>query len=676
MKAAETTVKDLLEGDKLYVVPRYQRRYAWTRGDWEQLWRAVERQYHNALNDSSAPGHFIGSVVYAQRQAFPTEAPNFDLIDGQQRLTTLVLLMAALRDVAPEGHQVRDRVTALIGNQFEDSEYAYKIRPGDEDREHVYALLSGSETASGGLPLSAYRFFRDKLTALATADAPLDHAALLRCATARLEVVQILTGAGDNAHRIFQTLNSTGKELTAVDLLRNHFFMLLPTQLDVAYATYWRVIELRLREAFAMFIWTDLVSRSGLEGVPNQTERIYAEWQAILDPLAGSEPEVLEVLSDLESRSTVYSSLIRADTGEAAIDAVLGRLKAWGVAVHTPLTYAVLLRWRDRAADTATTVGALSQIESFLVRRMLAGVPTNNLNRVFTTSVGQLATAKDGVDLAVRRILSQPGKYWPSDEALMRDGLTSPFYERQRSTQRQFVLRRIEERVAKPYAPDWNACSFTVEHILPQGLTHWWSEHLRRGGEDEPARAHEDLRHTIGNLTLTCENPALGQMEFPQKAEIYRNDGIRMNDAVAELPRWGRAEILARGDLMLTLASEIWPAPLPAEELDDYALATNVRVVLEAIPAGRWISTSTLTEYLDADRDSLTRALALLKDEPLSDFVLLPEGQLRSDQTGSARETTILANLLAQGLLDSEEAPIVDATLGISVEDLQALRGE
>jgi hypothetical protein len=675
MKAGETTVKDLLEGDKLFVIPAYQRRYAWTKTEWEPLWRAVSRQYRDQTGGGSLQGHFIGSVVYASRQAFGTDAPNFDLIDGQQRMTSILLLLRAIRDAAPADSAAQKRAEAFMGNQFETGDNAFKVYPGEHDRGNVHAVLRGDIERSGGLPLSAYRYFRERIDELGSEGA-IDFSVLLRSATGRLEVVQILTGPGDNAHRIFQTLNSTGKELSAVDLLRNHFFMLLPTAVDAAYATFWKPMEERLGESFQTFLWVDLVTRVGLEGVPNRSDRIYAEWQVILDDYSGDEAAVMRVLGDLEARSAAYVQMTMAATGEPTIDRLLRHLRDWGAAVHAPLTFLILERWRAREADTTRVVAALDCIESFLVRRMLAGVPTNNLNRIFTTSVGQLAPSSEDIDVAVRRILSQPGKYWPSDEAIQREGLTIPFYERQRATQRQFILRRLEERISAPYRVDWQACHFTIEHVLPQGITDWWKQHLLESGEQEPVKAHEELRHTLGNLTLTCENPALGQMNLSGKAQFFMADPVKMNDSIAEQASWTRQQILERGGWLLGEAAQLWVAPIPAEELDDLAVATSVRVALESMPDGRWIPINVLMEHLEATQDQLQRALESLASLEAAERVLSPSGALRPDQDHAGRRGTALAHLLAQGVVSTDDVERADISLALSVEELVALAGD
>lgn len=654
MKAGETTIKDLLEGDKLYVVPLYQRRYAWDREDWAQLWRAVTRQYECVISGNGT-AHFIGSVVIAHRQGFPTDAPNFDVIDGQQRLTTLLILLASIRDMLSPDDKSHQRADSFLKNSFETGEFVHKLRPGDDDRKQFNLIVDGSPTESHGLIRSAYTYFTERIAALSVAS-PVDGAALVRAATSRLEVVQILTAPEDNAHRIFQTLNSTGKELTAVDLLRNHFFMLLPRQVTTAYEGLWRPLSQELGDLFPSFLWTDLVTRRGLESVPNRNDRIYAEWQAILEPRAGDEDSVLEELSRLHDRGQAYMRMRTASTGESSIDARLTRLNEWGVAVHHPLTFAVMERWRARTADSTRTIRALEYIESFLVRRMLAGVPTNNLNRIFTTSVGQLHLdeyASQDVDVAVHRILSQPGKYWPSDEALLNDGLTIPFYERQRSTQRQFILRRIEEAFAGKYAPNWGHCNFTIEHVMPQVLTGEWIDFLKDAGEEDPVDMHARLRHSIGNLTLTCENPELGQMSLAAKQKVYANDIMKMNDDVAELESWGELEILNRGRLLLSRASEVWSAPLGSQKLDDYALATEMRTIIQAMPKGRWIDIGTLADYLDADPETLERATPLL-DIGTSAQILTGDGNLRDTLSPSER-TAVIELLIESGVIETAE---------------------
>lgn len=682
VKAGETTIKDLLEGDKLYVVPRYQRRYAWRRADWEQLWRAVERQYVQ-VSDLGFEGasHFLGSLVIAQRQSFPTDASNYDLIDGQQRLTTLMLLLAALRDHghADSDHEraarEKERVESLMRNRFEEGDFSIKVMPGSDDREFFYALMEGHSEASGGLMLQAYRYFAMQISELREReDWNLNN--LLNAATKHMEVVQILTSPSDNAHRIFQTLNSTGMELTGVDLLRNHFFMLLPSRMDEAYSEFWHPMEEELGDSFTKFLWVDLVSQPRMESVPNKPDRIYAEWQAILDPIAGSERDVIAELTRLAKSAKLYHAMVTASTGDEDVDSRLRRLRLWGVDVHHPFTFGILLRLTQNDTSSESVARALSFVESFLVRRMLAGVPTNNLNRIFTTSIGQLHHefyASMETDVAVRRILSQQGKYWPSNEVLKRDGLLSPFYERQRSTQRQFVLKGLEEAICEPYSPNWAACTFTIEHVLPQTLTPAWMGELEAAGEKDPGQAHLELVHTLGNLTLTCENPDLGQMTFGGKKQIFQNDGIKMNDDIAEQSDWGRSEILERGERLLDLAMGIWASPAPEEEMDQLGLAIQLRVFLERIPEGRWLPLGLLSEAVDAPEANVRESLSMLAAFDSSDLVLESDGTFRPDQSESSRRSEVVERLMSHGVLETADTEAAAAEKALGLSDVEML---
>lgn len=673
MQARETALKELLEGDKLYVVPKYQRRYAWQRGDWEHLWNAVERQYGILQSGADAPKHFLGSIVYGSHPFFPTEAPNFQVIDGQQRLATLMILLSALRD-GIDDDQLRDKVDSHVRNRYE-PKYDHKFLAGEQDRHSFDRLFAGEAEKSSGLPLSGYSYMTSRIAELAERDADFDPNLLLRAAVERLEVVQILTGTNDNAHRIFQTLNSTGKALSAVDLLRNHFFMLLPNQVDQAYSEIWSPMEKRLGERFGNFLWIELVCRPGFESVPNKTERIYASWQTILDPMAGDEGRVLAELRTLADRAEWYGHLREPSTGHGSLDAALSELVAWGTEVHYPLSFLVLERLRSRSIDSDSAAEALTFVLGFLCRRMLAGIPTNNLNRIFTTSVGQLSEIA-GADFGrhVRRVLSQPGKYWPGDEVLTANVLKNSFYETQRAAQRQFVLRRLEARRAEPYAPDWQFCNFTVEHIMPKKATDWWVEHLRDSGEEDPIRAHEELAHTLGNLTVTCENSALGTMNFGEKKAIYASDIVKMNSDIAEEEQWAREEIRRRSERLAELAVDIWAGPLESTELELHELASEIRGVLLNLPEGRWTTASAMAEFLDRSADVVSDALQLLGANPERALVLDDDGSIPVPTWADQPADELLAELVGRGVIQTaDETPSTESFIGAS--ELGSLEG-
>ena len=242
----------------------------------------------------------------------------------------------------------------------------------------------------------------------------------------------------------------------------------------------------------------------------------------------------------------------------------------------------------------------LAYVESFLVRRMLCQVPTNNLNRVFNSAP---ATIKEQVPVAaaVRSYLSGRRRYWPADAEVRRSIRTKPFYWTGRGQQRTFVLRRLEESYGAPEPVDFSAAKLTIEHVLPQSPTDEWLKLLADEVTEEagPEELHDLLVHTLGNLTLTAENAKLSNSPFQRKQDILHASALRMNREIADAPSWGKAQILQRAERLADRAIQIWPGPAAdgAEDTEgrDWSL---LRKACAALPPGTWTTYGDLAELI------------------------------------------------------------------------------
>ena len=227
----------------------------------------------------------------------------------------------------------------------------------------------------------------------------------------------------------------------------------------------------------------------------------------------------------------------------------------------------------------------VSYIESFLVRRQLAGIPTNALNRLFVQFVGHLPQ-DESFPQALQRELSRQRRYWPADDQLREAIRTRPFYLSGRGPQRKVILEQI----------DFEISDLTIEHVLPQTLSEEWREHLGSLGQD-PDEVHRDLVHTLGNLTLTAFNGTLSNNPFERKRQIYGGSNLQLNHALAGNDAWGRAEILARADELASRAVEIWPGPLPGAAWQPSGFDwSRINAAIAAIPRGRWTTYGDLAQ--------------------------------------------------------------------------------
>jgi alkylated DNA nucleotide flippase Atl1 len=409
----------------------------------------------------------------------------------------------------------------------------------------------------------------------------------------RLAVVDITTGQGDNAHRIFQSLNATGVNLTQADLLRNLIFMLLPTRAGTVYDEVWRPMERLIGfDNLEGLARVDLQRR----GIDVAVDDVFRRHQDRLENMTGGEGAIEEAVRDLALRARHYKRIIdpSAEHDQEVRDG-LSRLQRWGAQT----TYPVMMSaydLRDRGLLPIEGMReVVSYIESFLVRRQLAGIPTNALNRLFVQFVEHLPEDAS-FPQALRQELSRQRRYWPSDEQLREAIRTRPFYFTGRGPQRKLILERLEQSYGHPEQIDFEKADLTIEHVLPQTLNEEWREHLIDLGQ-EPDEVHQSLAHTLGNLTLTAFNGTLSNNPFERKRQIYGSSHLELNRALAEQHAWGGDEILARADELADHAIAIWPSPIPgvAEQPSGFDWS-RINAAVAAIPRGRWTTYGELAQ--------------------------------------------------------------------------------
>jgi hypothetical protein len=418
-------LKSLVQGEKQFQVPIWQRQYTWRTAQHGQLWSDLVEQYRH-LKSGTPPssGHFLGSFVLSPKDPAAAGVSYFLVIDGQQRLTTLMLVLCALRDRASETDPLAvERFDEVyLVNKFHQGEARLRLLPTEEDRASFRRWLIREPDSGAGDDISrAYRYYSARLAEPLDGE-ELDLELLTRAAVERLEIVEISTQPGDNAHRIFQSLNGTGVPLNQADLLRNYLFMLLPTRAEDVYDPVWRPMEELVGvESLQGLARVDLQRR----GLDVSREQVYAQHQYLIDPISHDENEVEVRVRDLARQATFYKRLIdpRSEP-DAPTRQGLQRLARWGAQTAYPtLMVALDLREQDVIEDDELCHAVLL-IESFFVRRQLARIPTNALNRVFVQIIDRLPRDETFVE-ALHRELSRDRLYWPTDEARRSPSTTS-----------------------------------------------------------------------------------------------------------------------------------------------------------------------------------------------------------------------------------------------------------
>lgn len=569
MQVRESTLKDLIEGEKQFQVPLYQRQYEWKDEQLSQLWENILEQYdlltpdENGKSKKDDPNHFIGSLVMAPSPAIQASGvTSFLVIDGQQRLTTLLIALCALRDLlALDDPKVTERFNdRYLINKYEKDNVRYRLLPTQADRESFCGLinqldLNGNKSAIG----NAYSFFKKCLTQPGPDNEKLDAERLENVIRQRLQFVDITTGSNDNVHRIFESLNNSGLGLTQADLLRNYIFMLLPNKSEHVYKNTWLPMQEELTsDQLEDLVFVDLVVRG--ETTIKRPD-IYRGQQERLRGAREDENAIESEVRELARRANLFQKIVQPENERnPAIQAALNRLNDWGSKVTYPLLLHLYILWEDGQCTSDEVEETLSYVESFLVRRMLAEVPTNNLNRIFNALVSQLPSELPIAE-AVRQVLSESRKRWPSDGKLRDVIRTVPFYYQGRGNQKMMIFRRLEESYGHAEPINWSASKLTIEHIMPQSLTDEWKQALVVSGE-VPEEIHSTLRHTLGNLTVTAYNGELSNSLFERKRQILQGSHLELNRAVSVSGQWGQDEILERANELADRAITIWPGPV------------------------------------------------------------------------------------------------------------------
>ena len=610
--AAETNLNSLLEGTKQYQVPLYQRTYSWGNKQLARLWDDVVRLTQDRLDGDSKATHFIGSMVLAVSPSIqPTGVQKFLVVDGQQRLTSLTLLLAAIRDHRTETEESNhlDRINEkYLFNKWEEGE-PLKVAPTQADCESYEACIRRSHGAGGGDSIgSAYRYFKSRIHDFDDPDDELDVARLESAVLEGLSIVSVTAQAGDNVHRIFESLNNTGLRLTQGDLIRNYLFMMLPTLGDQVYRESWLPLQERLStKDLELLFWLDLVQD---DPTAKQSET-YSLQQARLDRMGDEELVAQEVARLAELGSFLEIILDPSKEEDPDVRLRLQRLNEWGTTTVYPILLHLLER-RDRGASTSAEIAtAMLLLESYLVRRVLVGKATANINRILLGSVNEIKGTKSVSD-ALRDYLSTGRRYFASDDEVASASKTVSFYWIGRSTQRRLILEWIEATYDSKEPVDTS--TLTIEHVLPQTLTDSWRGAIQSELEDgeDLDLVHQGILHTIGNLTLTGYNAELSNSPFEEKRELLSSSGVRMNQEIADAEHWTRSTIVERAEALTERIVDYWPGP----NMDLYSSTIQAAVwndlsrLLASIPSGAWTSYGEVAAILGTHPVPLGQRLA------------------------------------------------------------------
>ena len=569
MDASPTRLIEYLDGTKQNVVPLFQRPYTWDTKNWQTFWDDLldccgsERPYV----------HFLGAVVTTPVNSVPVGVGKNLVIDGQQRLTTVSLLLAAVRDLA-EG-PLRERLQDLLVNRHYDGGDRLKLVPTHADRDDYRRIVDGEAFDEKSRIGRGYLFFRQQVQA-AAAEGP-DVQTLHERLGRSLQVVGISLAESDDPYLIFESLNHKGVSLTEADLVRNTVLMRFPHAIEAdgvqaqVHERLWLPVEAAVGEkGLSEF----LRHAAMIDGSDVRKAGIYTAWKRRFDAIDGPDAEdrVREEMRRLLRLAWHYRRFVRPDEEP---DPRRRRVFAAIDEVRSTVGYPLLLALHD-AADRGRLAperltGCLEWVESFVVRRLLCHIATNALRRLFIFWCRRLAELPEDADAgaALRNAMlaGERSGRWPSDDDLRHAVTTLPQYGGRGGE--RLVLARLEAAQGHKEPAELAGC--TVEHVMPQTLSPAWHESL---GADAD-RLHAEAVGLLGNLTLSAYNSEMGNQPFAAKRNRLAASNLATNRRIAESPKWGPEQIAARGQALAEQAIALWPRP----QTDGRTMATDEPLV-------------------------------------------------------------------------------------------------
>lgn len=536
----------LLSGPKQFVVPYFQRAYSWRRHQWNTLFDDILELYE--LGPTSS--HFLGSIVLLAEDASGTL-----LIDGQQRLVTLSLFLAAIRDTARETDAAladQLHVTYLADRAGEDQHVLPKVQPTYQDRAAYAAVITPGDDPPPSPIRDAYRTFREALEG--QLDKGLDLERLVHIVVSQLSFVAITLDATDNPYRIFESLNAKGMPLTQGDLLRNYFFMRLPaTEHERWYTTVWSPMQSRLGERFDDYMRDFLLK----DGRPLRPDEVYQEWRKRLGPL--DDESIRAVLRDLADWSLEYDQILHPQReSDAEVRHLLQRLTAWSKTVpyqFNPLLLRLHADYRRGVLTADQVKDIFRAIESLFVRRLFAAGQARDDNQLLIELYDQAVQHTNPARSFVSE-LSRPQFGWP-DNADFTDGIVRyPLYFASHPDQRKLVLEALEDSCTHRAPVRYEQLDLQlITPLLPR------SDWLAELGVTEDQ--YWKVIGTLGNFTWVPRGraPDLGVAE--RKKELLRMTryDLELVKDSAHIERWTAPEIENRGRRLAERAIHVWPAP-------------------------------------------------------------------------------------------------------------------
>lgn len=555
MKAEDLHIQELLQSAKQFIVPIFQRDYSWGTKHCQQLWNDVLR----IGQDANAKGHFLGSIVYVAAEDNTASITRWLLIDGQQRITTLTLLLAALRNQLVD--REHDDVSGRLPTPEEIDDYYLRNRHGKGDRRHKLQLRRTDQDALAALvdgknlPKNAseriqenYEFFVEQL-------GEADLGAVYN-GIRKLVVVDVSLARGqDDPQMIFESLNSTGLDLTQADLIRNFVLMRQANEAQTRlYEEYWHPIEVafgpRYRSDFDKFV-RDYLTLQLEPSKQLKADEIYQHFRTFFYDTTKTQT-VENILADLKRFGEYYVAYSLGQERESKLKGPFRRLRQL-VEVASPLILKLYDCYdRHKTLSREEFAESAELLESFVFRRSVCDMQTRSLGQIFASFAYRINEQDPLTSLKVTLHRQGRNRRFPGDAEFKQALETRDVFDMRHC---HYLLDRLENDSKEKI----NTGKFTIEHILPQ------NENLRSEWQKVLGPDWKEIQqtwvHRLGNVTLTGYNSEYSDRSFTDKKKLkngFNDSPLRLNRPVREASKWTEKEIEARGKALATKALKIW----------------------------------------------------------------------------------------------------------------------
>ena len=558
MKATEAKLLGFLQKSPQFVIPIYQRTYSWTDKQCRQLWDDILR----AGSSDTIAVHFIGSIVYVEQglSQVSHQAPLL-VIDGQQRLTTVALLLEALARAIGDGEPVDGFSAAklrhyYLSNPLESGDRYFKLLLSQTDNASLKAIIKNTEQPQE----PSLRVTQNFALFTELLDEHKGDLGPVCRGLAKLVVVDIaLARDQDNPQLIFESMNSTGKELSQADLIRNYILMGLEPNLQTRlYEEYWRPMEQDFgQEAygtqFDSFMRHYLTVRTG--DIPRERD-VYEAFKDYSRTTPVQNAGIEALVKEIRAFARYFCALALGTEQDATLSLAFHDLGELKVDVAYPFLLEMYHDYATGTLNAADFAVAVRLVEAYVFRRAICTIPTNSMNKTFATFGKALKKDRYLESIKAQFLMLPSYRRFPSDDEFRRDLHTRDLYH---FRSRSYWLRRLENHARKERVP---VDEYTIEHILPQNpdLSTPWQQAL---GADWQ-RVQQQWLHTLGNLTLTGYNAEYSDRPFAEKRDMtggFKQSPLKLNAGLGQLDTWNEGVIQDRAGRLADEALTVWSAP-------------------------------------------------------------------------------------------------------------------